>query len=447
MGGAFYGLSDDEYAHFYNPAGLSLYRTDGQTMLSLNAQLSPTVLQAITTVKDAATGSNKSASSIADKLTQFQGTPLYAGITPFFPYYVHKHFALGLLVGDTKLDFALLGRDIDTTVELTAISDSGLIAGYATDFLEETLHIGMNVKGILRGGGKKSFSVADIAQKDSFDLDPEKLGGVGAGVDFDLGGTYELPDIPFAVLHRASLVFNNILGSPMSISKRGDPPGLTRTVSLGYHAVFPGISVIDNVHALIDFAEFRLGGEDDPEFGATTGSFWKHVNIGVEAPLCGWFIPRVGIHQGYLTAGFGVNLRALRLDFATYAEELSSSPGRLGSRRVALRLQIGMGAAPPSPITNSARNKPVEGAPPPKAEDKAATTDAEKATPKLEEKKKEEPRKPQGMDMEPGPMLNPELGTEGPAFPNESGEVPRVEGNGKDRFNVEKPAEEPSVAP
>jgi len=453
MGGAFYGLSDDEYALFYNPAGLSLYRTDSQTMLSFNFHASPQVLSAINTIKDVA-GSDATAATVADKLTQYQGTPLYAGVTPFFPYYVRKNFAVGLLVGDTKLDFALLGKDIDTSVDLTAISDSGLFVGYARDFLDETLHIGMNVKAVARGGGKKTFTVADISQAEDFDLDPETLGGFGGGVDFDLGATYELPDIPFAILHRASLVFNNLLGSQMTIAQKGtNPPGLSRLMSLGYHAVFPGVSVIDNFHVLVDFAEFRLGGEDDPEYGAPGGSMWKHVNFGVEAPMNGWFIPRLGFHQGYLTAGFGVNLRVLRLDFATYGAELSSSPGRLGSRRFALRLQIGVGSAPPAPVVHSVRNKPVEGAPPEakKVED-TTVQEAKPAAPlvtpppgKLESAPAPESKRTPQSEAEylkPGPLLNSPA-DETPTFISDGVEVPKVEGNATDRFGVE--AAEPTV--
>jgi len=443
MGGAFYGLSDDEYALFYNPAGLALYRGEGQTMLSFNGYVSPTLLSAAQTLKDV-TGSNATAGTIADKLTKYQGDPLSAGVTPFFPYYLRKNFAVGLLVGDTKINFALLGRDIDTSVDIAAISDSGLFIGYAHSFLEDTLHIGMTLKAVGRAGGKKNFTLADIAQKDDIDFDPEKLGGFGGGIDADLGGIYELPDVPVLTLHRVSMTFNNLLGSDMSISRKGaNPPGLTRTVSLGYHAVFPGFGPFDNIHGLVDLAEFRIGGEDDPQYGAPGGSKWKHVNWGVEAPMNGWFVPRLGFHQGYLTAGFGLNLRVLKLEFATYAAELSSTPGRLGSRRVALRLQLGLGSAPPDPILHSVRKKPIEGAP---AEMKKEIKQPEPPVGVPDETKV--PRTPQseGELLAPGPILNAPA-DETPAFPTEGAEVPRVEGNSTDRFGVDNAVEEQPSAP
>lgn len=449
MGGAFYGLSDDEYALFYNPAGLSVYRGDGQFMVSFNGQLStnlPSVIKAVTEIKKA--------DELATKLNQFQGSPIHGGVTPFFPHYIRKHFGIGLLVGDTKLDMALLGRDLDTSIDITGISDSGLFVGYAHDFMDETLHVGINAKAVARAGGRKTFSVLEIAQDSDFDIDPEQLGGAGGAIDFDLGGTYELPDLPFGVVNRASLVINNVLGSPMSIGKTGaNPPGLPRTLSLGWYTAFKGWEIFENFHTLIDFAEFPMGGETNQDFGAPGGSFWKHVNFGVEAPMTGgWFIPRLGFMQGYLTAGFGLNIRAIKLDFATYASELASAPGRLGSRRIALRLQIGWGSAPPPPVVYNARNKPKEVPLDTKTEEKKEEKkdDAPPAA-KLEEKPKEEPkaeekRKPQGEvegEGEPGEATVPAT-EEAPAeVPRnlDAEEVPKVEGTPEDRFGLEKPTE------
>ena len=124
MGGAFYGLSNDEYALFYNPAGLSVYNADWELMLRINAQMSPKTLSAVKTLTN--TGSD--INTIINSLTPYQGTPLYGG-AGLLPYYIRKHFAVGLLVGDTKVDMALLGRDLDSYVDLTAISDSGIVIG------------------------------------------------------------------------------------------------------------------------------------------------------------------------------------------------------------------------------------------------------------------------------------------------------------------------------
>ncbi len=95
MGGAFYGLSDDEYALFYNPAGLNLYRGEGRLMLiSPNVTLSPDVLTAINAIQAA---KGQKVDGIANTLSQFQGETLYAGAGATLPYYLRKNFAIAFL--------------------------------------------------------------------------------------------------------------------------------------------------------------------------------------------------------------------------------------------------------------------------------------------------------------------------------------------------------------
>lgn len=343
MGGAFYGLSNDEYALFYNPAGLSLYNSESEGMLRVNTQMAPKTLSAFNTI-------TKSGSKTVDVFTPYQGTPIY-GQVGLLPYYVRKHFAIALLLADTKFDFAMLGKEIDTSVDVTAITDSGLVIGYARSIVDPNLHIGLNSKLLFRAGGRKRFELLDIAQKQALNLNPKDIGGAGGGIDFDLGATYELQNLPWGLQNRVSLVFNNLIASDFSMARvGGKPPGLTRMVSLGYYTVFPGWNFVDNFHVLFDLAEFNLGGESDRDYGARVGSFFKHINFGVEMPI-NWFTLRAGFHQGYLSAGLGVNAKFFRLDFATYGEELAGGPGRLESRRIALTLAFGFGSAPPAPYS------------------------------------------------------------------------------------------------
>ncbi len=362
MGGAFYGLSDDEGALWYNPAGLARIRGGSRfNLIGIKADLVPSVISAIGTIQDQ---KGKDVQGIADALSKYQGKPLYGGIGVDFLSWTGKNFGLGIMLNDTKFNFSILGKDLDTSLEVTAISDSGVFAGYARSFLDDTLHIGVNAKAVVRAGGRRAFTVLDIANKDQFQIDPTKIGGVGAGFDMDLGGTYQVPMAqigPWLQTH-VSLVFNNLLASSLNVIhlSGGKPPGLVRTMSLGSHFVFVGWGPFDNFHALLDLSEFGLGGESNPDLGARGGSLWKHVNVGVEAPMNGWFVPRLGIHQGYLTAGFGVDARVLKLDVATYATELASGVGRLGSRRFAMRLSIGWGGAPAAPISGTKYDAPQD---------------------------------------------------------------------------------------
>lgn len=366
MGGAFYGLSNDEYALFYNPAGLNFYEGGSQAMMSFNFHMAPSVLSAVNKIMDR-TGNNSDVGvdDIVNDLTEFQGQALYGGVA-VFPYYLRKHFAIGLMLTDLKTNIAILGRELDTSVDLTAISDSGLFIAYADNLFRKDLYYGFTIKGMLRAGGRKSYSVLDIAGASDFQVNLQELGGGGIGLDCDFGVIYDIPYKPYGITSRASLVLNNLFASKFDLvnlsEEFGLPPALTRSVTLASHTVFPGIWWFDNFHFLLDFAEFKLGGESDPNLGARTGSFFKHMNWGVEAPMNGWFFVRLGFRQGYWTAGLGLSARFVKVDLATYQEELMSNPGKMGSRRYALRLVFGIGAAAPTvsaKVKKEAPPKPV----------------------------------------------------------------------------------------
>lgn len=356
MGGAFYGLSNDEYALFYNPAGLSLYEGRPKGMLNINGQIGSRTLSALKT-KDSISSSFDQ--QTVDALAQFQGDPIYAG-AGLMPYYLMKHLAVGVLLSDVKADYLLSGKELDSQVDFTGIVDSGLLVGYGRSLINENLHVGVTAKGLARVGGRTSFTMAQLIQGDKVKLNPNDLGGAGFGIDFDLGAIYDIPYLPFGEANRVSLVINNLLATQftMGSSSTGKPPGLVRTVSLGWHSVFSGRDIVDHVNVMADLAEFQIGGESDPEYGARTGKFLKHLNLGVEVPV-GVLTLRTGLHQGYFTAGIGLNLTYFKLELATYGEELASGPGRLPSRRYGLTIALGAGT-PNKPFKPTLKGKKVE---------------------------------------------------------------------------------------
>ncbi len=428
MGGAFYGLSNDEHALFYNPAGLAFYEGGKDLMGQMKFDGS---LSIITAVQKMMEGSNKSVSQLVTDLETFQGAPISGDVTPFLGYYLRKHFAMGLLIADTKVNFALLGKDLDTSVDLTAISDSGVFFGFGIPIGETGLAFGANIKGIFRAGGRKTYTVLEIAQGSGFQFDIKQLGGAGGGIDFDLGVTYQLPEIIPSVVMRGSVVVNNVMASRLDLFRVDDsiaaPPGLPRMLTIAGLMQLPGFWWFDRFNLLLDLAEFGLGGQADPEFGARTGSLWKHVNFGIEVPVWGWGFGRMGFRQGNFTIGAGFDARFFQMDIATYAEELATLPGRLTSRRVALRLAAGFG-----------------GSSKPEVEPATETT-----VPPPEEKKPEEP-KPEEPKVEPPPPPPPEPVKPEPPKPKpvrqpQSLKKPKIVPKPRpnvDRFNVDQAVKE-----
>ncbi|NBT58723.1 hypothetical protein EBT16_08070, partial [bacterium] len=353
MGGAFFGLSDDEYALFSNPAGLSLRRTGSELMARINGQVSS---DAISGLKDFTSLSGSGIQRTLNRLEKYQGQPLY-GNAGILPYYVSKNLAVGLLIIDTKSNFNISKASSEITVanstevaDLTVINDSGIVVGYAQSVAVPELHLGGNLKGLFRAGGRKSYSAAEYIKDQLIDFDPKQLGGNGIGIDLDLGATYEIKNLPFGLFSRASFVFSNLLASDFNISRNyGAVPKLVRTVNLGWYTVFDGFAFVDNLHALVDISNISIGGENNSELGSRTGPFLKKLHLGVELPI-GLFSLRAGLNQGYLTAGFGLNLNGIRLDAATYGEE-NGETTKLQSRRYAVTVALGLGSPPASPIS------------------------------------------------------------------------------------------------
>lgn len=354
MGGAFYGLSDDESALFYNPASLSLYPGNAQFMVSLGAQVADNAIQAFPEVKSAAEGGT--VEEIVSRLESLQGKPIASAVN-VTTYFLAKGFAFGILAAEPKVTAALLGAGIDSSLDVTAISDHGAFLAFAGSLLHPSLHFGVTAKLLARAGGQKLFSPLDILQTGSLKL--EDIGGAGAGADFDLGVTYDF-GLKRPNKAGASLVFRDLLATefPWGRVNSGAPPPLERTLSLGlYYEWRPNSQTVDYLRLLVDFAEFGLGGNANPELGARRGAFGKHVNVGVEMPLWGWLFLRSGVHQGNVTGGLGLSFDALKLDVATYAEELTAGVGRLSNRRWAMRLAIGFGA----PGATVGSQKPAKG--------------------------------------------------------------------------------------
>jgi hypothetical protein len=343
MGNAFYGLSDDEQAVFYNPAGTALFPGSAQFLVSFGGEAASDLSSSSTTVTNAFKGGD--VSTIASSLESLTGKPLYAGGKAMVSF-LTRGFEVGILVADAKADLAVQGRDLSTSLDATALGDSGVFIN-KSGRIANNLYAGLTAKLLARAGGRKMFSVVDISQGTKLEL--KDMGGAGLGADADLGFTYLMGRPGNRVTGGLSMVFSNLLASSYSIyqvSGGGAPPELPRYGSIGGFALVRGGKVIDNLRFELDIAELNLGGQRDTDLGRRTGRFWKHLNFGMEIPVGGWLALRGGFHQGDYTLGMGLNLRVLRLDFVTYAEELDSEVDRLSSRRYALQLSFGFGVPP-----------------------------------------------------------------------------------------------------
>jgi hypothetical protein len=122
--------------------------------------------------------------------------------------------------------------------------------------------------------------------------------------------------------------FKPIKDSSGNPSPANLPTQQPRTFNLGVAALKPTNGVLRDSTLALEFTD--LGNN-------TNGSIYRTIHLGGETHL-GILAGRLGINQGYLCAGLGLDLKFVTLDVATYGEEMSLNSGGYEDRRYALRL-------------------------------------------------------------------------------------------------------------
>ncbi len=341
MGNAYYALSDDAYALFYNPAGL------GFSKRTLAIMLVPSLTTDFTSfqfVEKVASLNSAPLTQTISTLEQFQGQPLNTQVALTTPLIQWNHFAGALMLGNLQINSALLGQNLDSTYDVTAFYDAGLLLGYGQRVFDPHLSLGINMKLLYRAGGRAYLSTTNFQQLQNAFATPAQFGGSGAGIDFDVGAIYQLPTPLLGRENRIGLTLTNILATPYPwFRDSGNPPQLCRMLSLGSMTVWDGAWIFDEFRLLADIQQVGLGGQPSLDLGGRGGVFWKHIDIGLEVPLRHVLLARVGLHQGNWSGGLGVESPFARLEIATFAEELDGGVGRLSSRRFAFQLFVGFG--------------------------------------------------------------------------------------------------------
>lgn len=338
MGGAFYALSDDEHALFYNPAALNFYHGRPRvTLFNVGLMASGAAVSDLSNVINVASARGD-VQNLAGQIADQMNSPISAG-GGFFSGYLQKNFALGLVVGDTKLNAALYGVGPNALLDVTAITDSGLFLAWARRFRKHW-HLGLTTKAVYRAAGRNTYDSVDFATGKQFSFSTFQQGGTAFALDADAGAIYEITDPWIGSEAGLSFVLSNALGTNL-VSSGNDPPTLPRMFAAGLYTVFEGHKLAESYTLRIDASDFPLAGYQNQDLGGRGGNLLKHLDAGLEAKISPTLMLRGGVHQGDWTAGLGFYLPGIHLDFATYGEELLGYPGALSSRRFALQLSLG----------------------------------------------------------------------------------------------------------
>jgi hypothetical protein len=319
MGGAFVAVSDDANALFYNPAGLARIDHVSVSLLPLEAESGKNSLDIYQDVSDTDFDDPQ---ETADFLRQYIGDRAHLGVN-LFPNFSMPRFAF-CLFGTARVDLEVDNRQYPT-VYTNAVSDVGAGLGYAHPLLDNSLSLGASLKFDHRESLAKDYSYVDLASEDLSDLikdDRQK----GNGVLVDIGAIYSFKELGFDNV-RVGMCANNLGNSSL-----GDAEDLDSHVDLGV-SVEENLWITKTTFAF-DYVDLFSQMGDDNDMG-------KRIRMGIECKLPVFFTARVGLYQGYYTAGVNLDAKFVQLDALTYAEEIGAYAGQREDRRYVLRFLIG----------------------------------------------------------------------------------------------------------
>ena len=317
MGGAFTAVADDENAVFYNPAGLDRVRSWGFAVVNPLFEAGEKGVELYNDVRD--TDFNDT-TEVTELLRDYIGEYLHYRAA-VFPHFVMRRFALGVLgqvnVNVQPHNVAFPEADVD------ALATVGAHLGLGWGFFDGKLRIGGAVKYVKAYRLQEIYTAADIAASDFEDRLSDDLKD-GAGFGFDLGAM-----VTFPVLLKPTMA---VVVQNVSDTDLGDAGEIPQQVNLGL-SVEHSFAWLTLVGAA-DWVDVTNNvGEDDDTY--------KRLHFGLEARLPKVLAVRAGLYQGYSSFGATLDLWILKVDYATYAEEIGSAAGERADRRHVIQVSLG----------------------------------------------------------------------------------------------------------
>jgi hypothetical protein len=215
---------------------------------------------------------------------------------------------------------------VNPVAQINAVADYGIMVGAGMDLpFVDGLKVGATLKGISRTSLNEEYTAEEIAD-DNFDdiMDDDQMDG--SGVSADIGILYTTSALKVTDLNLA-LVAQNIpemdFGDAMDTKTQ-----YNAGVALSQKVI--GLTVTEALD-VYDFTDNAVG--DD--------SWEKKIHLGVEVALPAILSVRAGLNQGYFTAGATLNFKVIKLDVATYGEEVGVIGGQKEDRRYVAQISAG----------------------------------------------------------------------------------------------------------
>jgi hypothetical protein len=322
------GLYDENF--FNNPA-----------RVTANPESKFTLLQVTPVEYTAATG--KALSSISngdDALNTVSGSAgknLHGRFQLIFPaFYLasneNRKFALAIgFIASVQTD-AIIRQSYQTS--LAGIADIGPAITFGHKFLEDdALSVGITGHLTYRVAAAPNYSILDYVR--GVPLTASNLAGEGSMYDFDFGSTYKFAQWGEFELNAGGAI-QNILGGDYSnlsikpLKLNNSPPRQPRSYGLGVSSYRKTWGNFNNTYFAFEFTDV---------LNNMNGSIFKLAHLGAETHWKSIAL-RLGLNQGYWTAGLGLDVHYVSLDLASYGEEMGLNAGSIEDRRYTFNLGL-----------------------------------------------------------------------------------------------------------
>ena len=325
MGNAFVSVANDYNALFYNPAGLARLESWDFEFLNPTLELSEKTVNFISDAAGLAQGDSDSVQKTLDLIEEQVGHIQHLAIQ-WTPHFILPHFGIGIGI---DLGGSMLFHRYPS-IALIRFGPKVIVPmAIALNFLEDRLSVGFGIKLRAQGGVDDEFSIDSIeAFSDSEQLDDKIIGGSGVGGDFGILFTpikTMAPTIGLSITDIGGTTYNkmDISGKPL-----GTPKITLPSVNLGF-SMRPW-----EWQSMYLLTAVEMHSVNQPF------SFSKKINYGMEWGLGSIFKVQTGLHQGYLSGGFELDVGILAIRAVSYAEELGHVSGTVMDRRYAMQLKL-----------------------------------------------------------------------------------------------------------
>lgn len=324
MGGAFTAVADDQNALYFNPAGLSRIKVFNLGILNPQIELSDNAIDLFNDMSDV---DMDDSGAVADVMRKYVGENNHIKVAAD----VYTGFRVGgagvmvSAIGQATSDIRIRNL-VNPVAQINTVADYGVIVGGGMDLpFVDGLKVGAALKGIARTSVNAEYTAEELAD-DNFEdiMDDDQMDG--SGISADIGILYTTSALKVTDLNLA-LVAQNIpemdFGDAMD-TKTQYNAGIALSQKVFGMTVMEALDVYD----ITDNA----GGDD---------SWEKKIHLGVEVALPVILSVRAGLNQGYATAGATLNFKVIKLDVATYGEEIGVVGGQKEDRRYVAQISMG----------------------------------------------------------------------------------------------------------